>query len=64
MKEKLYTNGAYFIRGKVTGFWKFARLKGVVVESKYSMTYSVGTLVNFPVYHTFSCKKPQFVLSK
>lgn len=64
MKEKQYTNSAYFIRGKVTGFWKFARLKGVVTWSKYPMTYPVGALVNFPMYHTFSCKKPQFVFVK
>lgn len=64
MRDKLYSNGAYVIKGIVYGFWKWKRLKGIVVESKYRSTYELGVIVDFPIYHNFTDKKPQFVVIK
>lgn len=59
-KPKTYSNGAYWVRGYMYGFWRWKRLWGVVEKTKYPNVYDVGREVNFPKYHCFWDKEPQF----
>jgi hypothetical protein len=59
---KIYTNGAYDVRGYMFGVWRWKKLWGVVINTKYPNVYSIGREVYFPKYHLFWDKKPQFVL--
>ena len=58
--KKRYTNDAYDIHGWIVGIWRWRRVVGVVVKSKYPGVYPVGEAVNLPLYHLFWDKKRQF----
>jgi hypothetical protein len=63
-KPKTYTNGTYDVRGYMYGFWRYRRLWGIIIRTKYSMIYDLGAEVNFPKYHNFWDKEPQFKLKE
>jgi len=56
----MYTNGAYLVFGSMVGFWRWKKLKGYIVNSKFPNVYSVYQDVVFNKYHLFWDKEPQF----
>ncbi len=59
-KEKIWTNGAYNIQGRCVGIWRWKRIKGTIVSSKYPNVHAIGCKVSFPLYHLFWDINPQF----
>jgi hypothetical protein len=59
-KPKTYSNGAYEVRGYMYGIWRWQRVWGIIVKTVYPSTYGLHSEVNFPKYHNFWDKQPQF----